>query len=115
MAFQIVDDILDFTGASATLGKPSPADMQLGLATAPILYASAENKELLPLIRRRFKEKGDVQRAVTLASKTDCVKRSYELANFHAACAVEALSRLPDSEARQALLRLLHIGISRSS
>jgi hypothetical protein len=31
MAYQIVDDILDFTGASATLGKPAQADMALGM------------------------------------------------------------------------------------
>ena len=75
MAFQIVDDILDFTGASAVLGKPAQADMQLGLATAPILYASESNKDLIPLIQRRFKEKGDVQSAIQMAVKTNSVEK----------------------------------------
>ena len=113
MAYQIVDDILDFTGASASLGKPAQADMILGLATAPILIASESAGELRPLIQRKFKEKGDVQKALTLALKTDCVKKSYELAEFHAQRAVEALQRLPASDARSALLRILHVAIAR--
>lgn len=115
MAYQIVDDILDFTGASATLGKPAQADMELGLSTACILYASQDVKEIRPLIQRRFSEKGDVQKAVEMASKTDCIAKSYNLAEFHAQRAVEALDRLQPSEARSALLRLLHTAISRKS
>ena len=74
MAYQIVDDILDFTGASATLGKPAQADMELGLSTAPILFASDEIEAIKPLIKRRFKEKGDIQVAVQLAQQTACVR-----------------------------------------
>ena len=115
MAYQIVDDILDFTGASASLGKPAQADMELGLATAPILFASETIAEVRPLIQRRFKQRGDVQRAVQLAAGTNCIERSYELADFHAGRAAEALERLPhSSQARDALLKVLHIAISRS-
>eukprot|EP00607_Mallomonas_marina_P000146 CAMPEP_0182428760 /NCGR_PEP_ID=MMETSP1167-20130531/23405_1 /TAXON_ID=2988 /ORGANISM="Mallomonas Sp, Strain CCMP3275" /LENGTH=297 /DNA_ID=CAMNT_0024611833 /DNA_START=509 /DNA_END=1402 /DNA_ORIENTATION=+ len=113
MAYQIVDDILDFTGASASLGKPAQADMALGLATAPILFAAETVPELKPLIKRRFKESGDVVKAVSLATKTDCVAKSFALAEFHAQRATEALNRLPPSESTQALLKLLHLAISR--
>lgn len=113
MAYQIVDDILDFTGASASLGKPAQADMELGLATAPILFASEEVSELKPLIQRRFKNEGDVQKAVGLAAGTSCVQRSFDLADFHAQRAVEALDRLPPSDARDGLQKLLYIAISR--
>ena len=113
MAYQIVDDILDFTGASAQLGKPAQADMELGLSTAPILFASQTVKELRPMIMNKFKNEGDVQRAVELSRDTDCVEKSYELAEFHAQKAVDALMRLPDSEYRLALMRLLHVVISR--
>ncbi len=40
MAFQLVDDLLDFIATSAQLGKPVAADLRLGLATAPVLFAS---------------------------------------------------------------------------
>lgn len=115
MAYQIVDDILDFTGASATLGKPAQADMELGLATAPILFAAEELPELKKLISRRFKEKGDIQEAVSIAARTKCVEQSYELAQFHATCAVNALMRLPHSDSRDALLHVLWIVLSRKS
>jgi geranylgeranyl pyrophosphate synthase len=113
MAFQIVDDILDFSGASSSLGKPAQADMSLGLATAPVLFAAENVKELTPLIERRFKEKGDVQRAVALAVKTDCVQKSYALAEFHANRAVSSIMKLPPTEARSALIKILHVAISR--
>ena len=113
MAYQIVDDVLDFTGASSQLGKPAQADMQLGLSTAPILFASDSVPELRPLIQRRFKESGDIQKAVQLAQNTDCVQKSFGLAEFHAQKAVDALMRFPESQYRQALMRLLHVCISR--
>ena len=115
MAYQIVDDILDFTGASAALGKPAQADMELGLATAPILFAAEDHPELVPLIQRRFKEEGDVQNAVRIAAGTDAVAKSYQLAEFHANQALTAIRRLPESEAREALIGLLHTVLSRKS
>jgi geranylgeranyl pyrophosphate synthase len=115
MAYQIIDDILDFTGASASLGKPAQADMQLGLATAPILYASEIIPELRPIIQRRFKEKGDVQKAVELTASTDAVTKSYSLAEFHAQRGVDAILRLPPSDARSALLKILHLALARQS
>lgn len=113
MAYQIVDDILDFTGASAGLGKPAQADMALGLATAPLLFAAESRPELRPLIERRFRDNGDVVRAVSLAKSTDCLARAYDLAEFHADRAGRALYRLPPGEARDALMRLLYVAIAR--
>lgn len=113
MAFQIVDDILDVTAAADVLGKPAMADVSLGLATAPLLYASEEVPELRPVIMRRFKEKGDKEFAYKSVMKTDAVKRSKELALFHAQSAVEAIHRLPKSEARDALVNLCHTVLTR--
>lgn len=39
LAFQLVDDMLDFISSTSTLGKPAAADLKLGLATAPVLFA----------------------------------------------------------------------------
>ena len=69
LAFQLVDDLLDFVGSSQQLGKPaSGADLKLGLATAPVLFASVKFPELEPLIQRRFSNQGDVEAAFKVSS-----------------------------------------------
>lgn len=62
LSFQIVDDLLDFTVTEAELGKPVGADLKLGLATAPVLFAFGKYPELGPMIERQFNEPGDVER-----------------------------------------------------
>ena len=58
---QLVDDIMDYESAESTMGKPGGADLQLGLATGPVLFAWEEHPELGPLIERKFKQPGDVE------------------------------------------------------
>ncbi|KAG1786114.1 isoprenoid synthase domain-containing protein [Suillus variegatus] len=90
IAFQLIDDTLDFSSSTAQLGKPSFADLRLG-ATGPALYAAEEFPELEDMIERRFGKDGDVQR------------RARELARVHAEKVREVLTLLPRSEARDAL------------
>ena len=68
IAFQLVDDILDFVSSSEMLGKPAAADLKLGLATAPVLFASKKYPELEDMIARRFNKKGDVEKAFQYVS-----------------------------------------------
>jgi len=115
LAFQIIDDLLDFTGTSDDLGKPGLQDMALGLSTAPVLYAAEEFPELKELIARKFGADGDVQRACELVLSGDGLPRTKQLAMFHAQAAVDACCSMPESEARDGLIRLCHIVLSRSS
>jgi hexaprenyl-diphosphate synthase len=62
LAFQLVDDMLDYTISEKELGKPAGADLELGLATAPLLFAWKNNRELGSLVGRKFAEEGDVAR-----------------------------------------------------
>lgn len=85
LAYQIQDDILDFTAAATVLGKPALADMDLGLSTAPILYAAQEMPHLKPLVMRRFKNKGDKQIALEALYKSEtAMDKAKSLALFHA-------------------------------
>ncbi|KAF8451151.1 isoprenoid synthase domain-containing protein [Boletus edulis BED1] len=103
IAFQLVDDILDFSSSTA-LGKPgSGTDLRLGIATGPVLYAAEEYPELEPLIARGFKHDGDVERAMSLIHASSGVQRTRELAQAYADKAREVLGVLPASEAREAL------------
>lgn len=47
LAFQLVDDLLDFVASSEALGKPTAADLKLGLATAPVLFACEQVSDSL--------------------------------------------------------------------
>jgi hexaprenyl-diphosphate synthase len=62
LAFQLVDDMLDYTVSGQELGKPAGADLELGLATAPLLFAWKDNSSLGKLVGRKFSGEGDVQR-----------------------------------------------------
>lgn len=115
LAYQIIDDILDFTGTSEELGKPAMADVSLGLATAPILYAAQECRELRPIIKRRFKNPGDADKAYKLVMATNGAVKAEELAVFHAQCAVEALEAFPPSKGKDALTTLMQLVLTRTS
>ena len=62
LAFQLVDDMLDYTRSDAELGKRAGQDLELGLATAPLLFAWRSRPELGRLVGRKFTAKGDVER-----------------------------------------------------
>ncbi|KNC78931.1 hypothetical protein SARC_08652 [Sphaeroforma arctica JP610] len=115
MAFQVIDDVLDLVSTSEELGKPSSADLSLGLATAPILYAAEEFPELNPLIKRRFKGPGDVPEALHYLNKSSGLARSRELAAEYGQSAVRTIQQLPESLERQALVDLCALVLSRSS
>jgi all-trans-nonaprenyl-diphosphate synthase len=106
LAFQIVDDLLDFTSSSDTLGKPAGSDLKSGNLTAPVLYALEEKPYLEPLIDREFAQEGDLEQAIALVLDSKGVERSRQLANHHAQMAVQYLGDLPPSESRQALIEL---------
>jgi len=110
IAYQVVDDLLDFTGPSdtlgTTLGLPALSHLKQGLATAPTLFAADEFPEVGAMVQRRFGEEGDVAAVSRLVAASDGLPRTRELATNHAAQAAAALGVLPPSAARDALLRL---------
>ena len=106
IAFQLVDDMLDFHATTEAFGKPSGgADLKLGLATAPVLYAWQQypDSRLGTMVQRRFSEPGDVEQALSLVHKSEGMQRTAALARYHADVAQHALSMLPPSDARAAL------------
>ena len=115
LAYQIIDDVLDFTSASDVLGKPAMADVSLGLSTAPVLYAAESIPEMRPMIKRKFKQEGDIERTLRFVLESDGIDRARALALFHAQRAVNAICRIPESEERNALITLAHLVLSRKS
>jgi all-trans-nonaprenyl-diphosphate synthase len=106
LAFQIVDDILDFTGTTDALGKPACSDLKSGNLTAPVLFAMEEKPYLRVLIERELTEPGDLEEAIALINNSQGITRSRALAEEFAQKAVQRLTKLPSSPAKQALIEL---------
>ncbi len=113
LAFQVVDDILDFTGSDQQLGKPAASDLASGYLTAPVLYALEERPALAGLIEREFSEDGDLDQALALVRGCEAIPRSRALAEGFAQEAGRQISWIPPSEASGALRRLPDFVLSR--
>lgn len=114
MAFQLVDDILDFEGSLAGMGKPSLSDLKAGLATLPVLFAAEEYPELEELIDRKFKNDGDIEFVVDRVFKSKGLERSKELARVHAESGMDAIMSLDGSIYRDSLIQLARQVVSRT-
>ncbi len=113
LAFQIVDDIIDFTSPTEVLGKPAGSDLISGIITAPVIYAMEEHPYLQVLIEREFSEEGDIEQALSLVMESRGIERSRELASHHAKTAVKHLDCLVPSPSSQTLFDLSDYILSR--
>merc|ERR1719315_835187 len=104
IAFQLVDDLLDFIVSADQLGKPAAADLKLGLATAPVLFAAEKFPELNEMIGRRFEAEGDVERAFKLVRESGGLDETRNLAKKHCDAAIAALEHFADSKYKAALV-----------
>lgn len=114
MAFQLVDDVLDFEGSLSTLGKPGLSDLKAGIATAPVFFAAEEYPDLEDLIDRKFKQDGDVEYAVDKVFASKGIERTKELARVHAESAMDAILPLHPSQHRDALIQLAYKVVART-
>merc|ERR1711963_1274081 len=106
IAFQLVDDIIDFVSSTEVLGKPAAADLKLGLATAPVLFATTKYPELEPMIARRFSHPGDVEAAFNAVFDSDGLERTKDLATQHCKDAISAIEPLTESVYKDSLIGL---------
>ncbi|XP_039213592.1 all trans-polyprenyl-diphosphate synthase PDSS1 isoform X1 [Crotalus tigris] len=113
IAFQLVDDVLDFTSCSEQLGKPASADLKLGIATGPVLFACQQFPEINAMIMRRFTYPGDIQRAQEFVLQSGGIQQTTYLAQRYCHEAVKEISKLRPSPERDALMHLAEIVLSR--
>lgn len=108
MAFQIYDDLLDYTAQRGQLGKPVGADIQGGIYTLPLLYALEDMQaaaELEPLLHTACKQQNTAA-IIERVSHTDALERCHSLAKRYADKAVQAIAMLPETPAKAELVAL---------
>ncbi|GMY37984.1 solanesyl diphosphate synthase 3, chloroplastic/mitochondrial isoform X2 [Fagus crenata] len=120
LAYQLIDDVLDFTGTAASLGKGSLSDIRHGIITAPILFAMEEFPQLREVVDRGFEDPANVDLALDYLGKSRGIQRARELAKKHANIAAEAIDSLPENndedvrKSRRALVDLTERVITRT-
>ncbi len=115
IAFQVVDDLLDYTSSSETLGKPAGSDLAQGHITAPVLFALEQIPQLHDLIHEHMAETGHLQEAVRWVLESEGIPRTRQLARDFSQKAAACLTVLKDSPSRTALHHLTHYVLERIS
>jgi octaprenyl-diphosphate synthase len=116
-AFQLVDDLLDYEGNSDELGKNVGDDLREGKPTLPLLIAMARGTAAERDLIRHAIEHGELQKLpeiLAVVRRTGALDATRAAAQAEADKAGEALSSLPESAAREALLELCFRAVHRS-
>ena len=116
MAFQVVDDILDFDGTEEETGKPIGSDLANGIVTLPTLIAM-KRKKCCDAVKRAFSHLDDdtlMMEAVSIIQDDSVLEESYEFASRYCEKALANLQDLPPSPSRDSLEELVsHVKVRR--
>jgi len=120
MAFQLVDDILDYTSTEKILGKPSGNDLREGKVTLPMIYAlenasTEERSAIDAVIADASYEHVPFMRMLQILEQHGSIARAYERAHAFTEKARSILGTFPESPARRALQTLVDLVTERDA
>lgn len=109
MAFQIVDDILDFEGTQEEVGKPVGNDLSLGILTLPAILSKNRQPDDNPIasLFQHPQEEGYLARAVEAVQSSSVIDESYGVAEKYCRTALESLAGLEPIQPRKSLEELV--------
>ncbi|MCC6068433.1 octaprenyl diphosphate synthase [Ferrovum sp. PN-J185] len=116
-AFQIIDDVLDYSGNTEELGKNLGDDLAEGKATLPLIRAMQKaNKEDCDFLRSVITEGGTdhMDRVMTIINATGALIYTRDAAEREVNLAIDHISKLPDSQYKDALISLAHLAVERN-
>ena len=116
-AFQLIDDVLDYSGEHQVTGKNIGDDLAEGKPTLPLIYAMrAGSPDQAARIRKAIEEGGlqDFGPVLQAINETKALDYARRKAEREAECAREALAALPDTKYRAALIELTNFAVNRN-
>ena len=117
MAFQIIDDILDFTADAATLGKPAGSDLRAGIITLPVYFYIQQpdrREQIIGMIEGRPTGDPIVDEVVAIIRDSDAIQQAHDEARTFVGKALADLEALPDIPERDALADIAHYVVERT-
>ena len=119
IAFQLIDDVLDYSAEQAKLGKTIGDDFREGKITLPVVLAWRRGTDTERQFWRRTLESmeqsdGDLEQAIGLMNKYDALSDTIERSRHYGAIARDALGLFPDTEIKRALRGLIDFCIERA-
>lgn len=108
IAFQIIDDVLDFISTEEEMGKPIGSDLAHGTLTLPAMLVLERYPEDNP-VKRVFQNrdrKGNIKLALELVRNSSIIEECYQVASDYCSIACRNLNLLPDNANRQILIEL---------
>lgn len=118
VAFQLVDDAIDYDSSAAEMGKTRGDDFREGKMTLPVILAYARGDEAerafwKSAIGGHRTSDDDLGEAIALIEKHDTVAATRDRARHFASRAIEAISIFPDSKARRAMAEAAEFAVAR--
>lgn len=109
MAFQIIDDILDYTGSENVVGKTIFNDIKQGIFTLPLIYALEKPKrELIETLSKKEYSDEDVQNIIKITEENGGVMMARNLAKRYTKKAFKKIATLPDIESKKILYKITY-------
>lgn len=117
MAFQIVDDVLDFIGDEELLGKPAGNDLRQGTITLPLIYAvgNSGSSRLRAIAEQGARDDAEVSAAIAEVTAVGGVEAAMTEARRAISAAIGHLAEFPPSPAQRALIEVAQFTLNRDS
>lgn len=118
MAFQIIDDILDYTGNQLKVGKPVGGDLRQGLITLPMFYFILDNPTDKAVIRilegKCITDEDEIDRIVHTVASGSSIQKAVEEAKSYVVQAMECLQTFDDCPEKEILINLTSYTVERN-
>ena len=111
IAFQIIDDILDFKGSEDKIGKPVGNDLMQGIITLPIILALENNNYRLDIneLLKDYNDQNKLREVIKKIINTELIDESFDIAKSYCDKAIDRLNFLPPNESRDSLEKLANL------